>query len=228
MEYTYCNYGVLLLCVTALCTKNIFIIINSFASRLLRMGAEMSISFSSAGNLGLFLAREQQKSPHTELLHLICYKPAKDLGHLQGFYLAPHSEVLPICLYLTQRRQKDGDLSKEKREKWRQRVCTWFTKSHSCFVEELRFKPSQKCFQTTLCSRDPKEQQFAHEVRSSSAHWDAAQPGPTPSRSQKNQDFSSRVPTAIPWTGNANWSRFFSSLPDQLLPQLQEWACKDA
>lgn len=82
---------------------------------------------------------------------------------------------------------KDGDLSMEKREKLRQRACTWFTKSHSCFVEELRFKPSQKCLQTTLCSQDPKEQQFAHEMRSSRAHWDAAQPDPTPSRSQNNK-----------------------------------------
>lgn len=53
---------VLLLYATALHTKNIFIIINSFASRLLRMGMEKSISFSRAGNLGLFLVAQQWRA----------------------------------------------------------------------------------------------------------------------------------------------------------------------
>lgn len=45
MEYSCCNYGVLLLYATALRTKNIFIIINFFASRLLRMGMEKKHQF---------------------------------------------------------------------------------------------------------------------------------------------------------------------------------------
>lgn len=156
MEYSCCNYGVLLLYVTAFCTKNIFVIINSFASRLLRMGAETSISFSSAGNLGLFLAIQQWRSSHMRQLCLARYKPVKDLGHPQGHRTAPRSEALQICLYLIQRRQKPENLSVGKREKLRQRACTQFTVSHRCFAEELRFKPSQECLQTTLCSRDPQ------------------------------------------------------------------------
>lgn len=61
MEYSCSNYRALLLYVTALCTKNIFVIINSFASRLLRMGEKMSTSFSSITNLGLSLTAPQER-----------------------------------------------------------------------------------------------------------------------------------------------------------------------
>lgn len=187
MEYSCCNYRVLLLYVTALCTKNIFVIINSFASRLLGMGMETSIGFSSAGNLGLFLAVQQRRSSHMRRLCLACYKPVKDLGHLQVHRTAPRSKALQICLYLMQTRQKVGDLSTGNREKLRQRAYTRFTVSHRCFVEELRFKPSKSVLKSLFAPGTSKEQQLAGEVRRGSACWDAAHPVLTLSHRQSNK-----------------------------------------
>lgn len=92
---------------------------------------------------------------------------------MQGHRMAPRSQALHICLYLTQRRSKAGDLSVGKREKLRPRVGTQSTISPGCFVEELRFKRSQKHLRTTLCSRDAQGAAFCWR---SNARRDAAQP----------------------------------------------------
>lgn len=154
MEYSCSNYGALLLSVTALCTENISVIINSFASRLPRMGEKRAPAPPASQILAYPL--QHHRSVDTKPPMPGSPQAHEGPGMSAG---APQTSQLAVRHCSLCKESKEENITYHhltpmgEDDKLR---CTRFNRS--CFTEELRSKSSPKCHHL-FCTRDPKEKQ---------------------------------------------------------------------